>query len=129
LKKEETNLEDKSMIGIDTLCSVCTTKHYEFVIYDSLCVAVRDKRSGVWLSDHDALDERIALVPCALRTAGTARWDLRIYCFGLELNLGPVLTVSKPDATVTRRLREQTAHSPRLRSAAARYVAELGEPF
>jgi hypothetical protein len=117
------------MIGIDTLCSVCVTKNYEFVIYDSLCVAVRDKKTGHWLSDHDAIDERIALVPTALRSGGAARWDLRIYCLGLELNLGPVLSVTRPDAVITQRLREQAAHSPRLRSAAARYVEQLGEPF
>lgn len=117
------------MIDLDTLCTVCVTKHYEYVIYDSLCVAVRERSTGAWLSDHDAIDERIALRPSAVRAAGTTRWDLCIHCFGLELNLGPVLGVSKPDAATVQHLRRHAAHSPRLRSAAARYVAALGEPY
>lgn len=107
------------MSTIDALSSVCVTERCEYVIYQACCVAVRDRKTGEWLDEHHALEERVALVPTTHAAIGGALWDLEIHTFGVRLHAGPVLAVQKPDSA-TSALLEQLMHhgSWRLRSAA-----------
>jgi hypothetical protein len=91
---------------IDSLCSVCVTRHHEFVLYESRCILVRDRGTGDFI-EHHALDERVSLVPTVQRSSGTASvatWDLVIHTFGLRVQVGPVIAVVKPDELVRARV-------------------------
>jgi hypothetical protein len=96
----------------EAICSVCITKQHEFVIYGARCVAVRERDSGQWIDEHHAIDERVSLVPTLRRHTDSvelALWDLSVHAFGFQIQIGPVLAVSKPDHAT----REHIATLPR----------------
>ena len=98
------------MADIETQSSVCVTRQHEYVLYASHCVAVRERSTGLWLEDHHALEERVALVPTVQKAEGLGLWDLVVHTFGFQIQIGPIVAVEKPDDETLQRI----ATAPRL---------------
>ncbi len=90
----------------DIRCSVCSTRKHDYVIFGARCVAVRDRETGAWLEDHHAEGERIALMPTRIQPTRLASWKLVIHTFGVQIEAGTVLAITKPDAEMRMRLLE-----------------------
>lgn len=80
----------------ESLSRICATQEHEFVIFDSLCIAVRDREQGAWLDEHFAIDERVGLLPTG---SGPERgWQLVVYTLHTQVRLGPVVLLDDPRA-------------------------------
>lgn len=100
------------VINVEQTCHMCVTRTHEFLVHDSICVAVRDRRSGDWLDDHFAVDERVSLVPRPRTQTlpGTrARWDLQIFTFGNRVRVGPLEEVAGVSAELRATVQEHVA--------------------
>lgn len=100
-------------------CQVCITQSHEYMIRDSICVAVRDRRTREWLEDHFAIDEPVSIVARSQSPHGIRRdvrqdvhigvigvsmvWDLRVFTFGNQVRIGPLERVetASPDIRAT----------------------------
>ena len=75
----------------DTLRIITTSN--EFHVRNGVCVAVRERAKGLWLEDHYALGERIALEPRSRRRGRLSRWTAIVSMWGFQVEVGPVLAV------------------------------------
>jgi hypothetical protein len=85
--------------AIERACVVYVTARQEVVVFDSVCVAVRDVETGEWLDEHSAVDERVTL-DVERSSERLARFQVVAHSFGLRLVLGRVLAVRRPSAQV-----------------------------
>ena len=83
-------------------CQVLVTPYFEYVVYESVCLAVRERETGEWLDRHYALGQEISLVDSPVRRDHHP--DLLIHASFTEVQIGPVLAVEYPSGAVLDRL-------------------------
>jgi hypothetical protein len=89
--------------SIQDRCSLLVTPRFEYLICDSICYGVRDRKSGEWFDPHYALGNTVSLVPSATRFAGS-RWDVQVETSGSDVVVGPLLALEKPAVEVCSRV-------------------------
>jgi hypothetical protein len=80
--------------NLDNKIAVCTTADNAFIILNSTCIAVKDRKSKTWAEDHYAIGERVSLVPKSRTNNELRSWKLVVFTFGCRVETGAVLAVS-----------------------------------
>lgn len=81
---------------------VLVTPYFEYVVYESICISVRERESGEWLDRHYAIGREVALERSDERPGRVP--DLVVRASFSEVQVGPVLSIQNPSRDVLERI-------------------------